>query len=86
MQQREPALNVQLWKSYVDEVDISVIGPSGVRVGPISERLGTQRFRIGGTEILLYYGKPSPYQTNQEIYLILSRQDPISTAEYGSLC
>ncbi len=68
VQQREPALNVQLWKSYVDEVDISVIGPSGVRVGPISERLGTQRFRIGGTEILLYYGKPSPYQTNQEIY------------------
>ena len=50
VQQREPALNVQLWKSYVDEVDISVIGPSGVRVGPISERLGTQRFRIGGTE------------------------------------
>ncbi len=48
VQQREPALNVQLWKSYVDEVDISVIGPSGVRVGPISERLGTQRFRIGG--------------------------------------
>ena len=26
VQQREPALNVQLWKSYVDEVDISVIG------------------------------------------------------------
>lgn len=77
VQQREPALNVQLWKSYVDEVDISVIGPSGVRVGPISERPGTQRFRIGGTEILLYYGKPSPYQTNQEIYF-----DFIPTGSY----
>lgn len=77
VQQREPALNVQLWKSYVDEVDISVIGPSGVRVGPISERLGTQRFRIRGTEILLYYGKPSPYQTNQEIYF-----DFIPTGSY----
>ena len=77
VQQREPALNVQLWKSYVDEVDISVIGPSGVRVGPISERLGTKRFRIGGTEILLYYGKPSPYQTNQEIYF-----DFIPTGSY----
>lgn len=77
VQQREPALNVQLWKSYVDEVDISVIGPSGVRVGPISERFGTQRFRIGGTEILLYYGKPSPYQTNQEIYF-----DFIPTGSY----
>lgn len=77
VQQREPALNVQLWKSYVDEVDISVIGPSGVRVGPISERLGTQRFRIDATEILLYYGKPSPYQTNQEIYF-----DFIPTGSY----
>lgn len=77
VQQREPALNVQLWKSYVDEVDISVIGPSGVRVGPIFERFGTQRFRIGGTEILLYYGKPSPYQTNQEIYF-----DFIPTGSY----
>ena len=54
-----------------------MIGPSGVRVGPISERLGTQRFRIGGTEILLYYGKPSPYQTNQEIYF-----DFIPTGSY----
>lgn len=77
VQQREPALNVQLWKSYVDEVDISVIGPSGVRVGPISKRLGTQRFRIEATEILLYYGKPSPYQTNQEIYF-----DFIPTGSY----
>lgn len=77
VQQREPALNVQLWKSYVDEVEISVVAPSGIRVGPISERLGTQRFRIGETEILLYYGKPSPYQTNQEIYF-----DFIPTGSY----
>ncbi len=77
VQQREPALNVQIWKSYVDEVEISLINPSGIRVGPVSERLGTQRFQIGGTEILLYYGKPSPYQTNQEIYF-----DFIPTGSY----
>ena len=77
VQQREPALNVQLWKSYVDEVDISVIGPSGVRVGPISERLGTQRFRIGGNRNPALLCKPSPYQTNQEIYF-----DFIPTGSY----
>lgn len=77
VQQREPALNVQIWKSYADEVEISLINPSGIRVGPVSERLGTQRFQIGGTEILLYYGKPSPYQTNQEIYF-----DFIPTGSY----
>ncbi|XCP84765.1 S8 family peptidase [Roseburia hominis] len=69
VQEGQTTLNVQIWKSYVDQVDISLISPSGTRVGPIQEILGPQRFRIGGTEILLYYGEPSPYNTAQEIYL-----------------
>ena len=43
--------------------------PSGVTVGPLQEILGPQRFAVGGTEILLYYGEPSPYSTAQEIYI-----------------
>ncbi len=71
----EPSLNVQIWKSYVDEIDISLQSPSGVRVGPITEVLGTQRFALGSTEILLYYGEPSPYSVRQEIFLeFLPRQ------------
>lgn len=38
-------------------------------MGPLQEILGPQRFVVGGTEILLYYGKPSPYSTSQEIYI-----------------
>ena len=75
VQMRETGLNVQIWKSYVDAVDISIVSPSGVRVGPIQEILGAQRFVMGGTEILLYYGEPSPYSVRQEIYLdFLPRQ------------
>ena len=69
IQENQPTVNVQIWKSYVDEIGISVISPGGTRVGPIDPVLGPQRFRIGGTEILLYYGKPSPYSVAQEIYL-----------------
>lgn len=69
VQMNEPTVNVQIWKSYVDEVEISLINPSGVRVGPIQEILGTQRFILGQTEILLYYGEPNPYSVRQEIYL-----------------
>ena len=29
VQNREPALNVQIWKSYVDEMDISVVSRLG---------------------------------------------------------
>lgn len=69
VQDNQPTLNVQIWKKYVDQIDISIISPSGTRVGPIQEILGTQRFSVGSTEILLYYGEPSPFSTNQEIYL-----------------
>ena len=33
--------------------------------------MGPHRFRIGQTEILLYYGEPSPYSISQEIYIDL---------------
>ena len=61
VQERETAINVQIWKSYHDIVDISLISPSGVQIGPIPEVIGTQCFVIGDTEILLYYGEPSPF-------------------------
>lgn len=71
VQVNEPTLNVQVWKSYVDDVDISIESPSGVRVGPLQQILGPQRFTLGGTEILLYYGEPSPYTVRQEIFIDL---------------
>lgn len=69
VQERETGLNVQVWKAYTDTMQISLINPSGVRVGPFQEILGPQRFTVGQTEILLYYGKPSPYSTRQEIFI-----------------
>lgn len=69
IQSRQPSVSVQIWKEYTDQIEISIVNPSGVRVGPIQEVLGPQRFRIGQTEILIYYGKPSPYSTSQEIYI-----------------
>lgn len=69
VQQMEPALSVQIWKSYADEMDISVADPSGMRIGPFREMLGPQRFILGETELLIYYGEPKPYSVKQEIYI-----------------
>ncbi len=65
----EPTLNVQIWKNYYDHFDISITAPNGTRVGPIPRVLGTQRFFISQTEILLYYGDPVPFNPQQEIYI-----------------
>ncbi len=69
VQERETVLNVQIWKSYADEMDISIVNPSGEQVGPFREILGPQRFLLGGTELLVYYGEPKPYSVRQEIYI-----------------
>ena len=61
VQDNQPSLNVQIWKEYVDVMDISIISPSGIRIGPVQEILGPQRYVAGQTEILLYYGEPSQY-------------------------
>ena len=70
-------LNIQIWKEYTDVIDISLISPSGVEIGPIPEKLGAQRFTMGQTEVLLYYGEPSPFSTAQEIFI-----DPLPVNDY----
>jgi subtilisin family serine protease len=67
----EFSINLQIWKNYYDHFDISIIAPNGVRVGPIPSILGTQQFRVAQTEIFIYYGEPTPYNGQQEIYIEL---------------
>lgn len=64
----ETGMGVQLWKSYVDQFSIRLVTPSGEIIGPINSRLGPQTLRYGGTQILIYYGKPSPFSRAQEVY------------------
>ena len=71
VQELQRGISVQIWKEYTDIVEMSLITPAGVRVGPIQEISAPQRFRVGQTEILLYYGEPSPYSISQEIYIDL---------------
>ena len=74
----ETVLNLQIWKNYTDEFEIALVHPAGFRavlgadtaaaaagLGPA----GAGRYRLGTTELLVYYGVPSPYSVNQEIYL-----------------
>ena len=65
----EAALNVQIWKSYLDDISVALISPGGRSAGFIQNVLGPQRFTLEQTEILLYYGEPSPYSQSQEIYV-----------------
>lgn len=67
----EAGLNLQIWKDYGDVVDIGLRTPSGVVIGPFSERLEKQSVTVGPTNISLYYGQPTPYNILQEAYIAL---------------
>ncbi len=84
VEENQTGFNVQIWKAYYDVVDISLRAPSGVIVGPFQERLGPQRFRVGETELLLYYGEPSPYTIDQEIFIdFLPRVDYVNSGVWS---
>ncbi|MCD8021738.1 MAG: S8 family serine peptidase [Lachnospiraceae bacterium] len=65
----ETTMNLQFWKNYADEYEITIIHPNGRRAGPLGENTGTARYRLGMTTLLIYYSEPSPYQAQQEIYI-----------------
>ena len=65
----ETAISLQIWKTFVDQYDILLVHPSGKSIGPIRQIQGPQRFVLEQTEILLYYGEPSPYNLYQEMYI-----------------
>lgn len=65
----QTSFNVQIWKNYVDEAAISIISPGGQTAGPLRIFQEPQRYRLENTELLVYYGLPSPYSTAQEIYI-----------------
>ena len=43
----ETTLNLQLWKAYADEIEISIETPSGEKLPGLSEKIGTQMSRTG---------------------------------------
>lgn len=65
----EQNLDVQLWKDYSDDFLISIIAPDGAEYGPFRADGSIQRYNIGSTVLYVYYGEPSPYSRNQEIFM-----------------
>lgn len=77
----QPSFSLQMWKNYVDEVGIELMNPTGQSVVLSTGQIttggqGTSRYTLGNTDLLFYYGVPSPYSLAQELYLdFLPRED-----------
>ena len=83
IQSYETSLNIQIWKSYVDNILLELISPEGQRVGYFQPVLGPQRFTLGQTEILIYYGEPSPCSMYQEIFVdFIPKQNYLDSGQW----
>lgn len=67
----ETTLNIQIWKSYQDDIQFTLFLPGNPRGIIIQNTLGKQEFILNTTRVLIYYGEPSPYSLFQEIYIEL---------------
>ncbi len=66
---REAVLNLQVWKYYEDEIELSLLAPSGEEIGPFPSQIEVQRYISENTQLLVYYGMPTPFSLMQEIYI-----------------
>ena len=83
IQSYETSLNIQIWKSYVDDILLELISPEGQRVGYFQPILGPQRFTLGQTEVLIYYGEPSPFSLYQEIFVdFIPKQNYLDSGQW----
>jgi subtilisin family serine protease len=65
----ESMFQIQLWKTYADDFDITLIAPDGTEVPMFTQGDFMNRYELGGAKILAYRGLPTPYSSSQEIFL-----------------
>lgn len=80
LQENVSALNLQIWKSYADEVDIYLYTPSGTSIGPINQPGNIYRGRLGDNEISAVYNPPTPINPATEIFISAASVEGTLTA------
>lgn len=64
-------LGVQLWKNYADRFVVTLVDPAGESVILSENARGIYQYQVDSTDTLWYFGEPSPYSLDQEIYFEL---------------
>ncbi|MBO5425741.1 MAG: S8 family serine peptidase [Lachnospiraceae bacterium] len=65
----ETGINLQIWKSYSDNIDVVLITPSGDEIGPFSQFQNIATYNLTNMIIKVIYSFPNPINTLQEIYI-----------------
>ncbi len=79
----ETGINLQIWKSYSDNIDVILISPSGDEIGPFSQFENVATYNLNNMIIKVIYSYPNPINTLQEIYIsIIPKEQYIETGNW----
>ena len=71
------SMYLTLWKNFSDTFDFELISPGGQSTGIISPQNRFSHMTLAGTDIVIYYGQPSFYNEDQEVYIHISRKPDV---------
>ena len=69
VQSFQQAFNVQLFMQYEDQVTFALVHPDGQQFAVIRNMPEVQEYLLGETRVYVYYGGPTPYSREKELYL-----------------
>lgn len=73
----EQGINIQIWRSFLDIMDIFLVTPDERELGPFNNYAETMRYSINYMDIFILNGYPTPLNRNQETYISI-----IPSADY----
>lgn len=62
-------INLQVWHSYSDELDISLVTPRGAVLGPFSKYQEVMSYKLPDMQVYVLNGYPTPVNRSQELYI-----------------
>lgn len=65
----ERSISLQIWISYIDDISVRLIAPSGNSYGPLQPAGEAQVTILDGTKVYFYVGEPKPYDATREYYM-----------------
>lgn len=65
----QTGINLQIWKNYSDVVDIFLVTPSNVELGPFNQTADVMQYSTGRNRVAVINGSPTPYNRYQETYI-----------------
>jgi len=68
----ERLLIIQLFKSFLKDIDLNLISPSGTSSGELRLTNALNQGRIGNTEYIVFNTGPTPFSIDGEIIILLS--------------